>query len=63
MCMPQAKAAEVPAGNIAMSIEAGTADTRATQYQWYYKEVNGKTYRRLYDSTNQKWVTDWILCE
>lgn len=63
LCVPQAKAAEVPAGNAVMSIEDGTADIRATQYQWYYKEVNGKTYRRLYDATNQKWVTDWILCE
>lgn len=36
---------------------------RIAQMVWYYKEVNGKRYRRLYDATNQEWVTDWILCE
>ena len=32
------------------------------RYVWYYKKENGKSYRRLYDATNGKWVTDWILC-
>lgn len=36
---------------------------RAAQLVWYYKEENGKGYRRLWDATNQKWLTDWILCE
>lgn len=36
---------------------------RAAQTVWYFKEENGKKYRRLYDATNQKWLTDWILCE
>lgn len=36
---------------------------RIAQMVWYYKEVNGKRYRRLYDATNQEWVTNWILCE
>lgn len=29
---------------------------------WKYKEENGKKYMRLYDATNQVWLTDWILC-
>lgn len=28
---------------------------------WYYKTVNGKKYKRLYDTVSHKWVTDWIL--
>lgn len=36
---------------------------RAAQLVWYYKEEDGKAYRRLYDATNQEWLTDWILCE
>ena len=36
---------------------------RAAQTVWYFKEENGKKYRRLWDATNQKWLTDWILCE
>lgn len=39
------------------------ADTRSATTVWYYKVENGKTYRRLYDATNGKWLTDWILCE
>ena len=28
---------------------------------WKLKQVNGKVYRRLWDETNKKWLTDWIL--
>ena len=28
---------------------------------WKIKMVNGKVYKRLWDETNQKWLTDWIL--
>ena len=37
--------------------------SKSTQYVWYYKEENGKSYRRLFDATNEVWVTDWILCD
>lgn len=30
--------------------------------RWYYKTINGKLYKRLYDGTNKKWLTDWIPC-
>ena len=40
----------------------GQKESRAAQLVWYYKQENGKKYRRLYDATNQKWLTDWILC-
>lgn len=33
------------------------------QTVWHNKEVDGKKYRRLFDATNQEWLTDWILCE
>lgn len=38
-------------------------DGRIAQKVWHKKEVDGKKYRRLYDTTNQEWLTDWILCE
>ena len=28
---------------------------------WVYKTVNGKKYKRLYDTSTKKWLTDWIL--
>ena len=27
-----------------------------------YKTINGKLYKRLYDTTHEKWLTDWIPC-
>ena len=43
--------------------ESEAVSTRAAQLVWYYKVEGGKKYRRLYDATNQKWLTEWILCE
>lgn len=53
----------VPTNAAVYEVELTEADTRASSLVWYYKTVNGKTYRRLYDETYQKWLTDWILCE
>lgn len=39
------------------------SDTMSVKLVWYYKIENGKTYKRLYDASNQVWLTDWILCE
>ncbi len=30
--------------------------------KWYYKTINGQLYKRLYDTTHEKWLTDWIKC-
>lgn len=30
--------------------------------EWRYKVINGKLYKRLYDTTHEKWLTDWIPC-
>ena len=30
--------------------------------EWRDKVINGKLYKRLYDTTNKKWLTDWIPC-
>lgn len=30
--------------------------------EWRYKVINGKLYRRLYDTTHEKWLTDWLPC-
>lgn len=31
------------------------------EYIWYYKETNGKLYKRLYNKSSQEWETDWIF--
>lgn len=30
--------------------------------EWRYKVINGYLYKRLYDKTNEIWLTDWIKC-
>ena len=40
----------------------GDYSTLNVKYEWRFMTENGKTYRRLWDATNKKWVTDWILC-
>ena len=30
-------------------------------YEWRYKLINGKLYRRLYNLTASEWVGDWEL--
>lgn len=29
---------------------------------WRYKNEDGRLYRRQYDYTNQKWISEWELC-
>lgn len=35
---------------------------RAPYTEWRYKVINGQLYKRLYDATHEKWLTDWIKC-
>lgn len=30
---------------------------------WRYKTLNGKTYKRLYNSTTRQWIGNWILVD
>ncbi len=53
------KADTVPADVVA---ENNSISVRSPKKVWVYKEENGKRYMRLYDATNQVWLTDWILC-
>lgn len=48
-------------GIVANAARIETATTYGSSYTWYYKEVDGKKYMRLWDETNHRWVTDWIL--
>lgn len=52
-----AAATEATADETTSAVTARKPITR-----WYYKTINGKLYKRLYDATNKKWLTDWIPC-
>lgn len=36
---------------------------RKDQFEWRFKVVDGKLYRRLYNGTAQKWVGEWEVVE
>lgn len=35
--------------------------SRADKLEWRFKKINGKTYRRLYNITQDVWIGDWEL--
>ncbi len=41
----------------------GQFNTLASDLVWIIKNINGERYRRLYDTSSGKWLTDWILCD
>lgn len=47
---------------VAYSSVGGQNETMSSKLVWYFKEENGKKYKRLYDATHQVWLTDWIPC-
>lgn len=53
-----------PAESVADTSVETTPDVLARKpyTEWCYKVINGKLYKRLYDATNKKWLTDWIPC-
>lgn len=53
-----------PAEPVADTSVDTTSDVLARKpyTEWRYKVINGKLYKRLYDATNEKWLTDWIPC-
>lgn len=36
-------------------------DTYTDKLEWRYKMIDGKLYKRLYNTTKLQWETDWIL--
>lgn len=47
--------------NIFLAGDSTINNLRASKCVWKYKKENGKLYRRLYDLTEKRWVTDWIF--
>lgn len=46
--------------NISFNNYLNPIDIYATSYTWYYKVVDEKLYKRLYNDTSAKWESDWI---
>ncbi|BDR55671.1 hypothetical protein KIMC2_02330 [Xylocopilactobacillus apis] len=41
------------------NVEASTIAPRRPVTEWRYKVKNGYLYKRLYDTTNQRWIGKW----
>lgn len=48
------------AANEISSIENTDIEVRADIKEWKYKFINGKLYKRLWNSTQKHWETNWI---
>ena len=48
------------AANEISSIENTNIEVRADIKERKYKFINGKFYKRLWNSTQRRWETDWI---
>lgn len=36
--------------------------SRKDDTEWRYREIDGRLYKRLFNTTQQQWIGDWILC-
>lgn len=50
----------VNAANNSTDISLQESDERNVDTMWIYKTVNGKKYKRLYNTKSNRWLTDWI---
>ena len=52
--------ADSPLANSPLSTYHSQYTVRNTKVVWAYKTVNGKTYKRLYNTATKQWIGDWI---
>jgi len=43
-----------------ISVKTSTIEPRSDILEWVFKTFNGKQYRRLWNATQARWVTDWL---
>lgn len=41
------------------TVQASEIQPLSDDIRWYYKEENGKIYRRLYNYTTHSWIGEW----
>lgn len=42
------------------TVDINTIEPRSDILEWVFKTINGKQYRRLWNATQARWVTDWL---
>lgn len=67
MLATTAYAAPASEGDDTTTNASETSETISPQsdvLRWYYKEENGKIYKRLYNASTKNWIGDWIyVCD
>ncbi len=58
LCLVTTPAVALPV-EAAAAAEEGISPCSDT-YQWIYKVIDGKRYKRLYNATTQEWIGEWI---
>lgn len=43
-----------------ISVKTNTIEPKSDILEWVFKTFNGKQYRRLWNATQARWVTDWL---
>lgn len=43
-----------------ISCKTNTIEPKSDILEWVYKTFNGKKYRRLWNASKARWVTDWL---
>jgi hypothetical protein len=54
-------AVNIEAAAYGTEAETGEIQPRIEETKWYYKNVDGVLYMRLWSITYGKWLTDWII--
>lgn len=62
LCIPFPASAQTNT-SVACTTEYTQISPRKDQLEWRFKVVDGKLYRRLYNTTSQKWVGEWEVVE
>lgn len=61
-CLALSVAYVVPAAEAATYSSTDNQSARfGDEYTWYYKQENGKLYKRLYNNSVGRWESDWIF--
>ena len=42
------------------TVDINSIEPRSDILEWVFKTINGKQYRRLWNATQARWVTDWL---
>lgn len=43
-----------------ISGKTNVIEPRSDILEWVYKTINGKKYKRLWNATQGRWITDWL---